>query len=146
MTDSGLLPPGMHGCTLDEAQLFLGWNSHRRALWQGLIGALQELKALGFSFPIVIDGSYVTDKEIPGDVELTLDLKKASDPQKENDIMIFYIRQHVRIKRDYRVDFYPSLPGNSDFTLFFQYVGDTTAAAKQMRSTDKKGVLRIEQW
>jgi hypothetical protein len=55
-------------------------------------------------------------------------------------------RERSQIKTDYRVDFCPNLPGNNDFSSYFQYVGEKTATIKGLKATDRKGVLRIQAW
>ena len=95
----------------------------------------------------LFDGNVtIGTKDIAGDqTELTIDLTGAPDALAGRFITYFW-RNHNRLKQDYRVDFYPTVKGDNDFTLFFQYVGEKTAATKQIRPHDKKGVLRIKQW
>ncbi len=44
---------------------------------------------------------------------------------------------------EYRVDFWVNLPGISDFSEFFQYIGVKTAKFKGLKPTYQKGILRL---
>lgn len=54
---------------------------------------------------------------------------------------------HDRIGRTYGVDFYITLvEGGSDFSLFFRYVGEKTAQAKNLHTRDLRGTVRVTEW
>lgn len=146
MNEHGLLPPGIHSCTLQEAEDAFCWNGHRRTLWEKFKQALGEFRALGFSrHALIVDGSFVTDKDMPGDVEVLIDLQNA-DAAEQDRITVYFFRNHTRLHTECAVDFYPNLPGGNNFALFFQYVGEKTAAMKALDAKEKKGILRIERW
>ena len=66
---NGELPEGEHLATLDEVEKFLGSSSERRRkLMRGLWEAAANLKVAGVK-RIWINGSFVTDKENPGDID-----------------------------------------------------------------------------
>ena len=95
-----------------------------------------------FPYPIYFDGSFVTDKEIPDDTDVVLDLSPATDERKWLALMFMQTHQK-RIMDDYRVHFWINLPGGNDFASFFQYVGLKTASAKGLNPLHLKGILRI---
>jgi len=70
----GLIPP-MQSCTEVEASLWFGWNAHREELlkrvreWVGLAKAVKARRLL-------LDGSFVTAKDKPGDVDAVVFLPK----------------------------------------------------------------------
>lgn len=141
----GLLPPGIHPCTLSEAESFFCWNDHRRALWLKFQHVMDEFRAFGFHHPLFLDGSFVTDKEIPGDVEVIMDVAHVDD-YAAGLVVLFCFRHHDRLHAEWAVDLYPNIKGENDFSLYFQYVGEKTAAMKAINPKDKKGILRIENW
>ncbi|QFY42962.1 hypothetical protein F6R98_10340 [Candidatus Methylospira mobilis] len=146
MNEKGLLPVGVHSCTLDEAESVLCWNDHRASLWCKLGDVLNEFRAQSFPrAPLFVDGSYVTDKPIPSDVELLIDLRSADDLI-AGKVVLYCQRNHLRLRTDMLVDFYPVLQGGNDFASFFQYVGEKTACTKGLEAKDKKGILRIDSW
>ena len=144
--EHGLLPAGLHVCTLGEAELMFCWNDYRRDLWRKLGAVLTEFRQRGFLFPLLIDGSFVTDKNIPGDVELVLDLAQA-DEEVSDQVILYAFHHSQRLHTEFNIDFYPNLPGSdSNFARFFQYLGEKSAAMKNLDSHCLKGILRVEDW
>lgn len=68
LDSSGRLPPGIHRFTWQELVDQFGWNESRRQLLAGLHGALTALKSAGCR-TVYIDGSFVTEKELPADFD-----------------------------------------------------------------------------
>ncbi len=66
--DVGNLPSGVHGATWDEILQRFGWTSHRRDLLAGLKVALEPLREAGCR-RVFVNGSFVTDKDEPGDID-----------------------------------------------------------------------------
>ena len=64
----GYLPPGVHSATWDEVCDAFGDNPYRDRLLAGLRAALENLKLAGCT-TVYLDGSFVTEKEIPGDFD-----------------------------------------------------------------------------
>lgn len=69
---SGYLAPGVHVRSWPEFLNDFAWNTRRRFLAGGLYRALRNLKMAGCKAAI-IDGSYVTAKELPGDYDAAFD-------------------------------------------------------------------------
>ncbi len=66
--ERGNLPPGIHEATWDEIIERYGGNTRRERLLQGLKLALDDLRAAGCQ-AVYLDGSFVTEKELPGDFD-----------------------------------------------------------------------------
>ena len=66
---NGYLPTGIHQATWHQVAKHFGTNSHRRTLLQGLLRALNNLRESGCR-RIYLDGSFATDKELPGDFDV----------------------------------------------------------------------------
>jgi hypothetical protein len=71
-TKSGLLPQGQWDCTWAELEAYFGGNSSRKKLLLGLKKVLQALKKSGCQ-TVWIDGSFVSNKEHPADIDLLYD-------------------------------------------------------------------------
>jgi hypothetical protein len=69
---TGYLPPGRHQATWDELTNRFTWNPHRQALTAMLLEALQMLRNAGCR-TVWVNGSYTTDKDQPGDVDVLYD-------------------------------------------------------------------------
>lgn len=142
----GLLPGGVHVCTLSDIKENLCWNAHRANVWDGCLRFLDWIRPQGMgTVPIYIDGSFVTDKEIPGDVDVVLDLVDAHDLMRMQGLLWFFEKRPL-FKEEFCVDYCINLPGENDFSHFFQYVGVKTASIKGLQPNDMKGILRVEQW
>jgi hypothetical protein len=142
-TEYGLLPQGIHSCTSGEAEQFLCSNEHRSAIWNGL----QEFFAWAATLPkpnaILIDGSYVTDKPTPADVDVVVDISSCSVA--EQQVWVDgWIEQRQGMKDVHKVDFYPfaSDHGN-DFSAYFQYVRVEDALRRGVSPLVRKGILKV---
>lgn len=142
-TECGILPAGVHDCTLVEAEAFLAVNEPRAAIWTGLEGFLRWTEPLPAPSCFLIDGSYVTDKVSPNDVDVVVDLTGCSIV----DIQAWTERwasHHDYAKVTFSVDFYPAVAGmGNDFSAFFQYVRIDEALRRGMAPDVRKGILRL---
>lgn len=138
----GLLPAGVHDCSLEEMTAKFAWNDHRERMVRSFARFLRNEINDVFDFPVYADGSFVTDKEHPEDIDVVLELLDAGDAQKWQGLMLMLEHQD-RIRHQYCVDFWAKLPHSRDFTAFFQYAGHKTAKFKGLDHKHPKGILRI---
>ena len=131
---------------LADIQTLDDWNARRAQYRQQLfdnflifVGA--ELRPR-FPDPLYVDGSFITDKVTPDDTDVVLDLTHAPDARKWQGLQFMNDHQ-ARIKILYGVHFWVNLPGQNDFSAFFQYIGVKTARAKGLDPRQTKGILRI---
>ena len=96
-----------------------------------------------FSEPVYVDGSFVTDKEVPEDVDVVLDMTRATDEGRLSALN-FMVAEQDRLQQDYSVHFWINLPGQNDFSAFFQYLRVKTARHKGLDPSHRKGILRLE--
>ena len=64
-----VLPPGIHNATLEDIKDKFTFSSRRKRLYQGLCKATTALRKAGCT-KIYLDGSFVTEKENPGDYDV----------------------------------------------------------------------------
>ena len=140
--EHGLLPAGIHDCSLEEMKAKFAWNDHRERLMVSCARFLKSEINDVFDFPVCADGSFVTDKECPNDIDVVLELLEGGDAQKWPGFMLMLEHQD-RILEQYGVHFRAKLPHGSDFTAFFQYTGHKTAKAKGLDPRHPKGILRV---
>ena len=74
----GNLPPGIHDATWQKAAERFGVNSYRIELLRGLLTALQSLRQAG-CLKIYLDGSFVADKEVPGDFDVAWETENVKE-------------------------------------------------------------------
>lgn len=142
----GMLPAGVHPVSLATVRAVLGFNARREQLCDSLDRCLALMHQAGLSGTVHVDGSFVTDKPAPQDMEITLDVRDQSDTQ-QGLTLLFYVQQHAVLQR-MGIDWYPTLSDNagSDFTKFFQYAGEKTAAVQRCHPKDPKGILKLTKW
>jgi len=67
LTARGVLPPGIHDTTIEEIRSRFGKrNAIRRRLMKGVAAIAEKALAAG-ALGLYVNGSFVTDKEKPGD-------------------------------------------------------------------------------
>lgn len=147
-TEHGLLPEGIYECSLEDAHNRFCYNDHRKRIWDGVKKALKLMQEDGLSGGcLLIDGSFVTDKAVPSDVDMVFDVTSITDERLLYRALKFFNEHHNQLKMNYMVDWYTNLPGlGKDFNLFFQYVGEKTAQTKGLSPNNLKGLLKVESW
>ena len=94
LTTVGLLPAGIHPATLNEVEAIFGSaNNTRVTLYTNLCAFLQLARSFHLFTSIVIDGSFVTDKPTPSDIDAVLilpapELKRLAPIQATSDSRI----------------------------------------------------------
>ncbi|WP_439695773.1 DUF6932 family protein [Mucilaginibacter sp. AW1-7] len=68
-TNEGILPAGEHDTTLDDFRSRFVYNSVRAKIYAGFLVLINDLRDINCQV-IYVDGSFVTDKEEPGDVDV----------------------------------------------------------------------------
>jgi hypothetical protein len=103
LNDLGYLPPGEHEATWKEVEDAFGWNFKRKNLLTGLHYVVRSLIDFGVA-DFFIDGSFVTSKVRPRDIELVYVPPKAP---RVSSWGIFDFSQHGTLKRQYGIDLWP---------------------------------------
>jgi hypothetical protein len=70
--EEGVLPEGEHKMSLEEFKDRFVFNQKRAVIFSGLKLLIKDLKSIGCK-TIYVDGSYVTNKEEPNDVDVCWD-------------------------------------------------------------------------
>lgn len=82
LDESGFLPEGIHDCSLAEAEMCFGRfqeSDRRPQLWNRFMEFAREVKASGLIEFIVMDGSFVTSRPSPNDIDLVLVVSATHD-------------------------------------------------------------------
>lgn len=131
---SGLLPAGIHLATWKELNERFGFNEQRRMLLNGLKRGLELLQKYGCN-EVCIDGSFVTNKPFPNDVDVCYDNthmnwnKFIKDHPEFNDVKNGSTIQ----KEKYQSEFYAYNAFEDSILLFFQFD----------RNNNSKGIVKI---
>lgn len=148
LDDRGLLPAGIHSGTWKEIEAIFQ-KDHRR---QKLINSARNFSSETLNplhpAPLYLAGSTFSDKPTPGDIEATIKVDPYQLSHEQLKLMIALQTSHDQIKDATEIDFYVTLdvPGNNDFSQFFQYVGEKTATLKNLEPKDKRGIVEVKTW
>jgi hypothetical protein len=141
--DFGVLPEGIHDCEIDEIEARLGFNGHRLALVEGLRQALQWLATMPPIESLIVDGSFVTDKIQPSDIDAVAMIGNLSE-QNQREWVRAWQPHHAPLKQASRVDLYPTAAGQgNNFSAYFQYIRPEEALERGAPIGLLKGLLRI---
>ena len=141
----GVLPEGIHDCEIAEIEERLGFNEHRLALIDGLRQALRWLTTMPPIESLIVDGSFVTDKAVPSDIDAVAMIGNLAERNQREWIRAWQ-PQHAHLKHANRVDLYPTVLGQgNNFSAFFQYIRPEEALERGAPIGLLKGLLRIVQ-
>lgn len=139
----GLLPEGLHDCRLDEIEERLGFNEYRQSLIEGLGDAIRWLSTMPPIECLIVDGSFVTNKERPGDIDVVAMITNLTE-RNQREWVRAWEPQRAMIKQNHRVDLYPTVLGRgNNFSAYFQYLRPEEALERGAPLGVLKGILRV---
>ena len=133
----GLLPEGVHPATLEEVRQRFGGNERRDKLLTGLAEALRLLRAAGCR-RVYINGSFVTSKELPNDIDACWDINGV-DVDALDPVFFEFDNGRAAQKARFGCEFFPAqmsegVTGRA-FLEFFQIDNQTG---------EPKGIIELE--
>lgn len=136
----GVLPSGLHLCTLEEVKMVFGQfrrSDRRPQLTERLARFIQDARNSGAVSAIVIDGSYVTAKEEPGDIDLIVALRPELDLTTEMRPLEYNIQSKAMVRKLYGFDVFPAVDGSEAYQRFLDFslaLNSTTMTIRPVRS------------
>ena len=141
LNEDGLLPEGIHDCTPEEAQARFGsfqGSDRRLHLWAKLQEFLREVKACGLVEAVLLNGSFVTSKPAPHDIDLILVVRQSHDFSADLVPAEYNVLSKRRVFRRHQFDLLVARAGSEEFqryVAFFEQV--------RLEPGKSKGILRI---
>ncbi len=145
LNDVGLLSEGVHDCTLDEIGARFGRfvvSERRVRLFAQLRELIEEEQRAGITVALIVDGSFVTDKPEPGDIDLVIVLPEDYNFDAEMPPFQYNAISKVHLRRRYRFDAFVAKehsPEYQEWVTLFQ-----RDKRESRESTKRKGILRIQ--
>ena len=141
LEEHGLLPVGVHDCTLEEIKLRFGafhGSDRRPQLFMKLTVLIGEAQAAQFARNLLVDGSFVTAKADPNDIDLVLVLPISHDLSIDLPPAQYNLISKKRVQRRFGFD----MLSVRENTLEYD---ETVAFFQQVRHqpTLRKGILRL---
>jgi hypothetical protein len=142
LNEHGLLPEGIHDCTLAEIEARFGRFQHsdrRPSLWRIFKQFADEIAKVGVVTSVLIDGSFVTAKADPNDIDLILVLPPTHDFDRDLSPAEYNVLSARAVKRRHKLDI---LVASSDSDQYRRYL----RLFQQVRLEPErlKGMLRIK--
>ena len=145
---TGLLPVGRHDATMVEVQAAFGsLNTTRMELYRKLEEFVELSKTFGVFRRVYIDGSFVTDKPTPGDIDSVLEmntadlLKFSAHPNRLALLDGFAVKAkygvHLFMQRETQLD------SAGDMTLYFQQIKAADAIHRKVDPSTRRGILVV---
>ncbi len=139
--DSGWLPPGHYQADWDDVvRIFRnGEGSRRASLTDKLLDFRDALRAEGVTGVFILDGSYISGKEVPSDFDIILiaDPNLSSLKELSQNLQNLLDAEKCEKERGFSFLF---CPNNSSLLDQLSEIWDYTKDG----STSKKGVLEVE--
>ena len=131
------LRPGIHEFSLQKIKKDYCFNSQRLALFQGLKDVVKNLKSAGVA-DIYIDGSFVSDKELPNDIDGCWLPTPSLKTKKIDPVLLDFSKGRKKMKEKYGIDFFLAniieSSSGEPFLEFFQ----------TDRDGNRKGIIKIK--
>jgi hypothetical protein len=137
----GLLPPGVFDCSLAEVRERFGsfrGSDHRSRLYARLEDLLQTMQRSGLFEALLVDGSFVTAKSAPNDIDLLAVLLPGHDFERDLPVSEYALVSRAILRRRYGFDVLIAEKASRLYTTyveFFSRVRDNPDA--------RKGILRL---
>jgi hypothetical protein len=136
-TGDGTLPPGIHWATWSEIETRFGITPHRRRLLEGFYRAVAALRDAGCR-TVFLDGSFVTDKEIPNDFDALWDARGV-DGYRLDPVLLMFHGDRSAQKAKYFGELFPDdtfeIGSQTSFMDFFQ---------TDRHTGNRKGIVAID--
>jgi uncharacterized protein DUF6932 len=139
---SGLLPPGLHPCTLVEvAERFGRFNrtDRRVHLARKLEEYFGEIRATGMAAWIVVNGSFVTEKPDPEDIDLILVLPREHDLGAQLRPFEYNALSRRRVRKRHGFDVFVAREGSAEFAEYLAFFEQV-----KHQPGRRKGLLRVD--
>lgn len=130
-----VLPAGIHNASVREVEARFATNPHRNALFVGFLAGFTILRDAGSS-AIFLDGSFVTDKPLPGDFDCCWD-PGGVDIAKLHPVLLDFSNRRAAQKAVFKGEFFPATAAAAPREFFLNYFQRDKYTGKA------KGVLRV---
>lgn len=141
LSPQGFLPPGIHDASLDEVETRFGRfksNERRIELFSKLRQYVAELSTWGHIKEVLLDGSFVSSKECPDDIDMIVVYKEDFDIAAEVAPSEYNCLKSSRVRSMYGFDVFVAFPGDATYQKFKAFFEQDTT---QVGLT--KGLVRI---
>jgi hypothetical protein len=137
----GLLPVGVFDCTLAEVQGRFGAFSgtdRRVRLFARLEELALALRSSGLFEAVIIDGSFVTAKVVPNDIDVIAVLRSGHNFEEELSVSQYWLVSRPLLRRRYGFDAFVAESGSMLYKKYVEFFSRVRASPGA-----RKGLLRV---
>lgn len=141
LNSDGLLPAGIHEATLSEVRERFGAfrESERRVQLYGRLEQLAaSLRGSHLFLAVIVDGSFVTAKLQPEDIDLIVVLHRSHDWAADLSASDYALFSRPALRRKFQFDVLFAAEGGADYERYIEFFGRVRDAASA-----RKGMVRI---
>ena len=141
LNENGLLPEGIHECTLAEAEARFGrfqTTDRRPQLWSRFMEFVREAKASGMVEAVLVDGSFVTAQPAPNDIDLVVVVSPAHDVAADLLPHQYNVLAQQRVRRRFGFDIVVAKNGTDNLAQAVEFFSQVRQQLGQ-----KKGLLKV---
>lgn len=132
---TGYLPPGVHDAPWVEVASRFSANGHRTRLLGGLLAALENLAGAGCR-SVLLDGSFVSQKDLPEDYDGAWDTQGV-DPYRLDPVLLDFTNARAAMKSKYLGELFPATAAAAPGILYRDFF-------MKDRNGVPKGVVNID--
>jgi hypothetical protein len=138
----GFLPEGVHACAFEELLELFGrfqGSDRRPLLARRLQEYLAELRSAGIGSHLIVNGSFVTGKHRPSDVDILLALNEDVDLGETVPPFKYNVRSKRYVRKYFEFDIFFGYEGDESYTQILDLFLDV-----KYQPGRRKGILRVE--
>lgn len=114
-----MLPEGVHSCTIEEVEQVFGRfirSDCRQRLTQTLRRNIEDVRKAKLAAAVLVDGSYITAKSEPSDIDLVLALRPDLDLSGALLPIEYNVQSKRMVRRLYGFDVLTAIDGSDAYT------------------------------
>jgi hypothetical protein len=141
LNSDGLLPTGIHGCSPHEIRTRFGnfqGSDRRLQLFTRLEELVTAMKKSGLFETILDDGSFVTSKAAPNDVDILAVLRAGHDFERDLPVSEYALVSRVMLRRRFGFDVVVVERGSFVYETYVEFFGRV-----RERPELRKGILSL---
>jgi hypothetical protein len=138
---NGFLPVGLFDCILPELQARFGvfrGSDQRARLFARLKELVLAMRTSGLFEALIIDGSFVTAKAEPNDIDLVAVLKAGHDFERDLPMSEYALVSRTLLRRRFRFDVVVAEPDSPLYRTYVEFFSRVREAPDV-----RKGLLRL---
>ena len=143
----GVLPEGLHDATMEAiASRFGGFQrtNQRIRLTERLRSYIEEARTAGIATAVIIDGSYVSQRDEPNDIDLILVLRLGHDATAELRPFRYNILSKRMVRKTYGFDVVAVINQGREYHKAIEYFSRVRPEDEHpYTNRPRKGLLRI---